>query len=430
MASKYKSPSEVELVAICRLEFYKKQKNWKFCQDVCKKKASEPAPGPETIKGPVKSANSSKSILNKTYNLDTEVDPSDLNNAFLDPDPDKIPPVTPPDPINLPNFNDAFKTSSEPNIFDHKWPEPQKQSPKSQQQCSESQKQSPRSQHQWPKLDQQWQEPEQKWPELEQQWSEPEQQWPKLDQQWPKPDQQWQEPGQQWPESNQVWSVPEMPEHGWQNVNQCQEWGGEEAYYPHDAETLRAYEMDRGWPEPCPKVADDAYSEQMQPEAVLGAADAWLRGAQRGPAHEDARSRSMDSVVSFMRGAAAAPHSSEVDLNITDSDTHLSSSTVACLSARQLAAGVSRHAAALRQLLDETRARASMKQQHPPPVDYRTPNAFNVSEERPTRDVDLFHPQKDSFVAGSFRNETIGRGRGRLHRERLIGIGMGRPYRL
>lgn len=38
---------------------------------------------------------------------------------------------------------------------------------------------------------------------------------------------------------------------------------------------------------------------------------------------------------------------------------------------------------------------------------------------------------KDPFVAGSFKNTTeVGRGRGRLRKEKLIGIGMGRPYRL
>lgn len=35
MATKFKTPAKFDLGAIHRLEFYKKQRNWKFCKDIC-----------------------------------------------------------------------------------------------------------------------------------------------------------------------------------------------------------------------------------------------------------------------------------------------------------------------------------------------------------------------------------------------------------
>lgn len=53
MASKYKTAAKAELVAIYRLEFYKKQRNWKFCKDVCKT-TPDPKPEPERPLEPTK----------------------------------------------------------------------------------------------------------------------------------------------------------------------------------------------------------------------------------------------------------------------------------------------------------------------------------------------------------------------------------------
>lgn len=115
-------------------------------------------------------------------------------------------------------------------------------------------------------------------------------------------------------------------------------------------------------------------------------------------------SSSTDSLAEFTRGAHVAPHSSELDLTDEGCTCSLATdrSSLARLTSRQLAAGVDRHAKTLSMLLKETalRDRASQVAAHP---------------DIPTRDC--------PGGAG-------GRGRGRLHETRVIGIGMGRPYRL
>ncbi|XP_028177943.1 uncharacterized protein LOC114365541 isoform X2 [Ostrinia furnacalis] len=392
MASKHKKPSESEvaLVAIYRLKFYKNQKNWKFCQDVCKKETTVP----KNNKEPAKNASSSKADLNKTYNLVPEPVLSDLNDAFLDPDP-----RTPPDPITTQILHNCQKAI--PEAFLNKW--------------SESDNQWPESDNQWPEPDNQWEDPKIPWPESQYQWLEPEKQWPEPEKQWPDLEKQCPEVEKQWPDvtkswtnTNKAWSVPEMPEHGWQYA--AQEWARPGSCVP--AAPLRAYEMDKGWPEPC--ADDNPYPEPLQPEAVLNAADDWLGDAQRWPTGEDGRCMSSDSMVSFMRGAAAAPHSTEVDLNLSaTSEPDVFSARAACLSRRQLAGAVRSHALALRLLLREASAR---EQAHILRATHTTPH------ECPTRDVG---PQPRGACG-----DGAGRGRGRLQRDRIIGIGMGRPYRL
>ncbi|XP_048001966.1 uncharacterized protein LOC125238642 [Leguminivora glycinivorella] len=64
MASK--KPPKTELVAICKLEFYRKQKNWKFCAQERKAKDSK------------KRTKSTNSKLNQTYNIASVVKKTDV----------------------------------------------------------------------------------------------------------------------------------------------------------------------------------------------------------------------------------------------------------------------------------------------------------------------------------------------------------------
>ncbi|CAG9794293.1 unnamed protein product [Diatraea saccharalis] len=132
MASKYKA--KAELIAIYRLEFYRKQKNWKFCQDVCKKSELKPEveatletePKPD-LDEPQKNL---KPELNKTYNININTEqedeaPSSLNKAFLEAEPDKTPLEAPLDPKEDNNKNLHDKQIKQ----QHLWAQPEKSWP-------------------------------------------------------------------------------------------------------------------------------------------------------------------------------------------------------------------------------------------------------------------------------------------------------------
>ncbi|CAB3246639.1 unnamed protein product [Arctia plantaginis] len=96
ISSKSKKP---DLISIYRLEFYKNKKNWKFCNDVKKKKTPQSSCAPSKTK--------SARDLNKTYDVETicdgETETSPLNNAFMheiptDDTPENVPSAPPPTP--------------------------------------------------------------------------------------------------------------------------------------------------------------------------------------------------------------------------------------------------------------------------------------------------------------------------------------------
>ncbi|XP_072937581.1 uncharacterized protein [Epargyreus clarus] len=76
---------KAELIAIYRLEFYKKQQNWKLAKDARKTPDTDSVPAT-----PVKNT-----ILNETYNIDTDEDNvhNTLNDAFINDDSDKNAPT-------------------------------------------------------------------------------------------------------------------------------------------------------------------------------------------------------------------------------------------------------------------------------------------------------------------------------------------------
>ncbi|XP_063544321.1 uncharacterized protein LOC134752582 [Cydia strobilella] len=166
-------------------------------------------------------------------------------------------------------------------------------------------------------------------------------------------------------------------------------------------------------------------------------------GGVCGPGGEDAvdgdwrrdlssvsRCDSLPSVASseFIRGAALAPHSTQIDLL-------LGPEPATALTGPALAAAVARHSAALRELLHETHRRQQISSKEtydeipvrdPGSTQYHLPLGFNdpivASSLRNTPDL-----QGQTGQAGQGQSEVgLGRGRGRLR----VGIRMGRPYRL
>ncbi|KAJ2939352.1 hypothetical protein O0L34_g13448 [Tuta absoluta] len=85
---------QADLTALFKLEFYRKQNNWKFCSQVQKAKKASPKGKSKTPALPPEA--SLDRSLNKTYSIETELaepvgneERSDLNNAFVESDNDK-----------------------------------------------------------------------------------------------------------------------------------------------------------------------------------------------------------------------------------------------------------------------------------------------------------------------------------------------------
>ncbi|CAK1588264.1 unnamed protein product [Parnassius mnemosyne] len=166
---------------------------------------------------------------------------------------------------------------------------------------------------------------------------------------------------------------------------------------------------------------------------------------------------SVDSWEEFVRGATVVPHSSEIELNVSNvlSDVELDENSLAYLSSERFSAEIQTHARALRQLLHEDSQRQRMYSRGLLEIIPRAETAFNSYDEYLSRDInpsELYTPSncktlrhekasttEDLHAAGSYKNVDlgVGKGRGRLHvaqindsRKGVIGIGRGRPFRL
>ncbi|KAI8422871.1 hypothetical protein MSG28_006611 [Choristoneura fumiferana] len=263
-----------------------------------------------------------------------------------------------------------------------------------------------------------------------------------------------------WPRYSQVWT------------NQHEEWFEEICDIPEEAiEAIEALEVAQveaaaaaGAGAGAGAGADAvdcarAHCLLAEPEPELERAADWRGSAASLDKGAMYRSDSLPSVSSgsFARGAALAAHSTQLDLGAGAGRGRAGrgggrgGAGAGALSAAALASAVAGHAAALRVLLGEARRRRL--QVSPPPAELYS------FDEYPTRDVgpatcDAPPPPhslapssssvfthnptvvNDVFVAGSYRNrpdlcgqtEKVGRGRGR--KIRIVGIEMGRPYRL
>ncbi|XP_013175962.1 PREDICTED: uncharacterized protein LOC106124056 [Papilio xuthus] len=172
---------------------------------------------------------------------------------------------------------------------------------------------------------------------------------------------------------------------------------------------------------------------------------------------------SVDSWGEFVRGADVAPHSSEIELTLPKSlnEADVSANSLACLSSAQLRAAVQAHTNLLRSLLNEENQRKRIRSclSLTNPTLYGgdgvifSPRAVTEAssyDEQPTHDYDTSCHRADEltrektfiktfddiFLAGSYKSEIqdSGRGRGRLQKsdfqinlQRPIGVGRGRP---
>ncbi|XP_032525321.2 uncharacterized protein LOC116776278 [Danaus plexippus] len=125
---------------------------------------------------------------------------------------------------------------------------------------------------------------------------------------------------------------------------------------------------------------------------------------------------SVDSAGEFMRGADMAPHSSEIDLSLPNcvKACDVSFTSLSRLSSQQLLQAAQQHSKVLKRLLMESETRQKLRSA-------QSLMMTSSYEEFPTRDVgpiglcgqDVFF--KDVLIAGSHRNLVgCGRGRGRL----------------
>ncbi|XP_030026172.1 uncharacterized protein LOC115444515 isoform X2 [Manduca sexta] len=352
MASGYKS-HKTELVAIYRLEFYRKQKNWKFAHEAKK-----------NVKTPRSKYTELRKSLNETYHIETETnnESSPLNHGFLD----DAPVLLSDKPLECP-YVSASPDHAPMEELQHSLP--------------------------WP-ADQQYLEAEREDP----QYLEAE-----------RDDQQW------W-DGNQIcgpsWSEPvaTSPHPGmepWAASCDCVDGPRESAKDVTLEELVSAIQT-------CGSLADLSGQCSDPPECACADHDA-----------------SSESLAEFIRGAHLAPHSSEADLLL---DTRCGACDtcdtcgVARLSQRALAQAVRAHARSLHALLREARHREQHKlsrtccseQLFPLPME----PAQELQSPQPLKRQDTFTVSCSNVTTGG-----SGRGRGRLHRDHIIGIGMGRPFR-
>ncbi|CAH0698127.1 unnamed protein product [Spodoptera exigua] len=155
---------------------------------------------------------------------------------------------------------------------------------------------------------------------------------------------------------------------------------------------------------------------QLPAAELLRAADCCLQETFGTPSelHD-----SLDESAEFIRGAHAAPHSSELELRDCSHECVCVQDLCWRLSGAQLQRALRVHRAALAALLHEAARRGGH---------FSTPlSQPTVPLDVPVRDTDPLAP--DPILAGSHR---AGRGRGRLNQldNNIISIGRGRAYRL
>ncbi|XP_063370662.1 uncharacterized protein LOC134658985 [Cydia amplana] len=467
---------KAELVAICKLEFYRKQKNWKFCSQDRKAKDSK------------RRTKSTNAKLNKTYNITPAP-----KKPEVEPDPGAPEPVKPEKQQNL---DEAFVEAETGTASESDEPVVEGQDILKDVLETETGKPSPQSEPPWSLYSPRWS--IQRWAERHRLWNpEPTQDppcptfdppcptfdppCPTFDPPCPTRDCLTHDPI--YPLQNQDMNSPTYPQQLAQdtncpifdnNYNRIQQdlYSNQNFHYPTYDSNYPTYtkhtEFDpkyasvffynscyqdldvphRGHSEGCvpPHVGSEGGewcagegAAWDEPEWAAEAAAWGVCGAGGEDATDGERRRDLSSVSrcdslpsvassEFIRGAALAPHSTQIDLL-------LGPEPATALTGPALAAAVARHTAALRELLHETHRRQQISSKQAPSYD-----------EIPVRDPgsSQHHPPlrfTDPSVSGSFRNtpdlqgqtghagqgqNDVGRGRGRLR----VGIRMGRPYRL
>ncbi|CAH2056181.1 unnamed protein product, partial [Iphiclides podalirius] len=401
---------KAELIAIYRLEFYKKQNSWKLNKDIKRKKYKL----------------EKKNIFNKTYDVDEPKTQSCLlNEAFVETDSDK-------DKSNL----QSPSTPTKYECLSHNYPTTQPLQ-KQIEKCTDAQ---------------QWINPVLKFQEKESESTWDRECWTA--------DQDWLDfhsyPGQRegyWVDSNENWMHTSTFDQLWSKdvspaINELDCGDNAATILCHAENWLQ--KDDHLW------LPDEADINWMNENMLLCA-------ETEGSAKSE---ESADSWLEFMRGADIAPHSSKIVLTLPEalSEVDVCGDSLARLSSEQLKEAVRAHSFVLRRLLSEETERRrirsclslSGRSVERPVFAPRPATDCSSCDEQPTRDFDPslhshtggnpLHRERtfamaaeDMFLAGSHRNadlEVLGRGRGRLQsargrdsRDVIIGIGRGRPFR-
>ncbi|XP_049882970.1 uncharacterized protein LOC126378602 [Pectinophora gossypiella] len=319
MSGTYKS--KAELVAIYRLEFYRKQKHWKFCSDVRREQPDN------------RDKASMKNSLNETYDVDlTDVgeagdggeggDPggsqSELNKAFVDSGPDEQSPppesrpntpqswlehdpnqtqdTSPTHPDRIPTPPPYPPPKQLPRDIPEVWPQPVTwESHQYNRDNQDLRDKCPELNRSYTKVD--WMDSEKIYPE---------EMYPEKYSGLKDWQEEWQP--QPWAECGATWGEPVWGETGWPEV------GGE------------LPELDRGaggggedtWPLmgwDVPGVTDAVWSDDVARELAALAAPLQPPGPADTSADCSPDTSCDSAVVLFTRGAHCAPHSSELDLH-------------------------------------------------------------------------------------------------------------------
>ncbi|CAH2084300.1 unnamed protein product [Euphydryas editha] len=406
--SSYKS-QKPELIAIYRLEFYKKQNNWRLSSS---RKAK---------KSPQKSSEIKKS-LNVTYNIehpDSEEQTDPHNIAFVDSDSDK---TTQTKCIKLKPDIKNKELSQEWQESINIWPSSESWDPYSIKEQKDSTWDS-RNENYKKLSNNQWKDPVtaktnalKRLEELQKAANLELEEQPNAE-----------EFLEDCPDSLDVKNM-------WVDRNVECEWG-RRCYQDCAVEAgilnIGHVERDIWTQAPQGDVIDGLY----YPEVIIDPED-WQQPRQFGdvpwtetePAshHQEAEDWSVDSEGEFQRGAHAAPHSSETELALPPglSTPDVSFSSLSRLSSSQLLLAARQHSLVLRRLLQESEHRQKLRTA-------ASLNSFSGSsfEEFPTRDIgphNLGNSNnslnrniyfKDVFITGSYKNvavEVRGRGRGRI----------------
>ncbi|CAG4949217.1 unnamed protein product [Parnassius apollo] len=415
----FKNP-KANLLAIYRLEFYKKQKSWKVCTNEKNKKRD--------VSGKIKNP------LNKTYDvLQPETNVCELNEAFIDTCSENI------TSSNHQLSNSATSTSPKHPTYNYQnelydWQNEQT-SDHHPQNYIHTKLNSPQTESEcvWTGDNLHCYGIVQACPDFNgcsekgklQSWFDRNKNWSNL------------------PETNQLWTKECLE----MNVLNCGD-NATNGFYTAE-ETIPKMQF--------PWLPDGEELRRIQEYAYSYAEDEW-----------DPKSElSLDSWGEFMRGADIAPHSSEVELSFPNvlSDVELDENTLTRMSSAQLRAAVQIHAQVLRRLLREESQRKRIRSflsltdrtTDRPVITPRAATNFSSYDEYPTRDISPTPPYctacnalhrgktftktiEDTFVAGSHKNaglQVLGRGRGKVpavpgndSRKRIIGIERGRPFRL
>ncbi|XP_063631339.1 collagen alpha-1(I) chain-like [Cydia splendana] len=335
---------KTELVAICKLEFYRKQKNWKFCSQKREAKDSNK-----------KRSKSTNAKLNQTYNIAP---------APKKPEAEPVPAAPEPaEPEEQQNLNEAFVEAETGTASESDEPPVEGQDILKDVLKTETGKPSSQSEPPWSPYSPRWS-------------------------------------IQRWAERHRLWNTEPTQPHR----------GHNEAFVPQNDEMNVGKEWDdREW---CAGEGA-AWSEPgwLAEAAALGVCGGVGGGVCRGggggggPGGEDAvdgdwrrdlssvsRCDSLPSVASseFIRGAALAPHSTQIDLL-------LGPEPATALTGPALAAAVARHTAALRELLHEAQRRQQIPSKEAPTYD-----EIPVRDPGPTQ-YHLPLRFNDPIVAGSYR---------------------------